>query len=156
MLIHNTEMRELVQVRVPFFGAVEVFGQHFCGIDGRRSDGKSTLRFFARQGLGDPAMSPELFGRFDDENTVGSVVVEGDLAYVIQNGSDVAIIDVQLKDGKQVWPVADRLVAAGKPFVLATGGHVDPPPGEHADAPVLAKPYTIEAIEPALTRACGS
>ena len=79
--------------------------------------------------------------------------VDEAIARVEQGGFDVAIIDVQLKDGKQVWPVADRLAEAGKPFVLATGGHVEPPPEQHADAPVLAKPYTIDAIEPALERA---
>ena len=62
---------------------------------------------------------------------------------------------MQLKDGKQVWPVADRLAEAGTPFVLATGGHVEPPPAAHAAAPVLSKPYTIDAIEPAIARACG-
>ncbi len=62
---------------------------------------------------------------------------------------------MQLKDGKQAWPVADLLAAGGTPFVLATGGHVEAPPEAHADAPVLAKPYTIDAIEPALAQACG-
>ena len=28
-------------------------------------------------------------------------------------------------------------------------------PPQHAGAPILAKPYTIDAIEPALDRACG-
>ena len=32
--------------------------------------------------------------------------------------------------------------------VIATGGHVEPPPPQHAAAPVLSKPYTIDAIEP--------
>ena len=41
---------------------------------------------------------------------------------------DVAIIDVQLKGGERVWPLADRLAAAGKPYILATGGHLEPPP----------------------------
>jgi CheY-like chemotaxis protein len=81
--------------------------------------------------------------------------VEDALAKVEQGGFDVAIIDVQLKEGKTVWPVADRLADAGTPFVLATGGHVEPPPERHADAPVLSKPYTIDAIEPALAAACG-
>jgi len=80
--------------------------------------------------------------------------VETALEQVEAGGFDVAILDVSLKDG-QVWPVADRLVAAGIPFVLATGGHVEPPPAAHADVPVLAKPYTIDAIEPALDLACG-
>ena len=70
-------------------------------------------------------------------------------------GFDLAIVDVQLKDGERVWPVADRLAEAGTPFILATGGHVDPPPARHAAAPLLSKPYTIEAIEPALD-ACSA
>ena len=82
--------------------------------------------------------------------------VEEALDHVAAGGFDVAILDISLRNGHQIWPVADRLAAAGTPFVIATGGHVDPPPPEHADAPVLAKPYTIDAIEPALDRACGS
>jgi CheY-like chemotaxis protein len=77
------------------------------------------------------------------------------LGHVEAGGFDVAIIDVQLKDGEKVWPVADRLAAAGTPFVVATGGHIEPPPALHAGAPILAKPYTIDAIDPALDRACG-
>jgi CheY-like chemotaxis protein len=77
------------------------------------------------------------------------------LGHVEAGGFDVAILDVQLKDGEKVWPVADRLAETGTPFVLATGGHIEPPPVAHAGAPVLAKPYTIDAIEPALDRACG-
>jgi CheY-like chemotaxis protein len=75
------------------------------------------------------------------------------IAKVDEGGFDVAIIDVQLKDGQQVWPLADRLAEQGTPYIIATGGHVEPPPVQHADAPVLSKPYTIEAIEPALEQA---
>ncbi len=60
---------------------------------------------------------------------------------------------MHLKDREKVWPVADRLADGGVPFVLATGGHVEPPPARHADAPVLNKPYTIDSIDPALSRA---
>ena len=79
--------------------------------------------------------------------------VEDALAKVDEGGFDVAIVDVQLKDGKNIWPVADRLAEGGTPFVLATGGHVEPPPAQHAGVPVLSKPYTIDAIEPALEQA---
>jgi len=90
-------------------------------------------------------------------NVVGTCEsVEEALDHINRGGFDVAIIDVQLKDGKQAWPVADRLVEKGKPFVIATGGHVEPPPAKHAAAPVLSKPYTIESIEPALDRAFGA
>ncbi len=86
----------------------------------------------------------------------GSAETVGEaLQYVETGGFDVAILDVHLK-GEAVWPVADRLNEQGIPFILATGGHIEPPPAEHADAPVLTKPYTIDAIEPALNTACGA
>ena len=77
------------------------------------------------------------------------------LARVEQGGFDVAIIDVHLK-GEHVWPVADRLTEKGIPFIVATGGHIEPPPAQHENAPVLSKPYTIDSIEPALNQACGA
>jgi CheY-like chemotaxis protein len=81
--------------------------------------------------------------------------VQDALAKAEEGGFDVAIVDVHLK-GEHVWPVADRLREKGIPFILATGGHTTPPPALHADAPVLAKPYTIDAIEPALDAACAA
>jgi CheY-like chemotaxis protein len=70
------------------------------------------------------------------------------------DGYDVAILDVNLK-GESVWPVAERLKARGVPFVIASGGHVEPPPAEFAFAPMLEKPYTIDRITPALDQAVG-
>ena len=75
-------------------------------------------------------------------------------ARVEEGGFDVAILDVNLK-GERIWPVADRLAELGIPYILATGGHIEPPPAAHAGAPVLSKPFTIDAIEPALDQACG-
>jgi CheY-like chemotaxis protein len=69
-----------------------------------------------------------------------------------EGGFDVAILDVNLK-GERIWPVADRLLDLGIPYILATGGHIEPPPAAHAGAPVLSKPFTIDAIEPALSEA---
>jgi CheY-like chemotaxis protein len=80
--------------------------------------------------------------------------VSAALDRVAQGGFDVAIIDVNL-NGERVWPVADRLAANGVPYILATGGHIDPPPAEHASVPVLSKPFTLDEIEPALELACG-
>ncbi|HWH17771.1 MAG TPA: response regulator [Allosphingosinicella sp.] len=82
--------------------------------------------------------------------------VEDAMVKIDEGGFEVAIVDVHLKNGEHVWPVADRLVEEGVPFILATGGHIEPPPAAHADAPVLTKPYTIDAIEPALAAACGA
>ena len=39
------------------------------------------------------------------------------------------------------------------PFVIATGGHVDPPPPEFNDAPVIEKPYTVDRVTPAIEAA---
>lgn len=78
------------------------------------------------------------------------------MARIDEGGFDIAIMDVHLKNGEPIWPVADRLAAQGLPFIFATGGHIEPPPAEHAGAPVLSKPYTIDAIEPALASACKS
>jgi CheY-like chemotaxis protein len=82
--------------------------------------------------------------------------VEEALAKIDEGGFDIAIVDVHLRGGENAWPIADRLNERGVPFVLATGGHVDPPPARYATAPVLAKPFTIDAIEPALESACGA
>lgn len=76
------------------------------------------------------------------------------LARIEQGRFDIAILDLHLKGGEEAWAVADRLTEANIPFVVATGGHIEPPPARHADAPMLAKPYTIDAIQPVIERAC--
>ena len=65
---------------------------------------------------------------------------------------DVAILDVNL-NGETAWPVARKLRERSIPFVIATGGHVDPPPGEFADVPTIEKPYTVDRVTPAIQAA---
>jgi CheY-like chemotaxis protein len=50
------------------------------------------------------------------------------LEHVERGGFDVAIIDVQLKDGESVWPVADKLAEAGTPSPPAAMSSRRPPP----------------------------
>jgi CheY-like chemotaxis protein len=71
------------------------------------------------------------------------------LPLIDDGGFDVAILDVNLRDGPS-WPVADALEARGKPFVLATGGHVTPPPAAHADVVQLSKPFNLDSLKAAL------
>ncbi len=80
-------------------------------------------------------------------DTVGSALSE-----VEKGGFDLAILDVNLK-GENVWPVATRLREKKVRFVIATGGHVDPPPPEFDDAPVIEKPYTVDRVTPAIEAA---
>lgn len=65
---------------------------------------------------------------------------------------DLAILDISLK-GESVWPVAAELRDRDIPFVLASGGHVDPPPAEFKNVPMIDKPYTIDRVTPALEAA---
>jgi CheY-like chemotaxis protein len=76
--------------------------------------------------------------------------VEDALACVEAGGFDVAILDVHLRGGAPSWPVADALADRGVKFLVATGGHVEPPPERHAHAPVLSKPFTIDGVRAAL------
>ena len=69
-----------------------------------------------------------------------------------RGGFDLAILDVNLK-GENVWPVATRLQEKGVPFVIASGGHVDPPPAEFAAVPLIEKPYTVDRVTPAIEAA---
>ncbi len=78
--------------------------------------------------------------------------VQSALAAVERGGFEIAILDVNLK-GENVWPVAKRLREMKVPFVIATGGHVDPPPPEFNSAPVIEKPYTIDRVTPAIDAA---
>ena len=71
------------------------------------------------------------------------------LPKVHAGGFDAAILDVNLRDGA-CWPVADALKAHNIPFVIASGGHVDPPPSTHTDVQTLAKPFTLDGVQAAL------
>ena len=70
-------------------------------------------------------------------------------AAVEAGGFDLAILDVNLK-GENIWPVATEMRARGVPFIIASGGHVDPPPAEFAQVPMIDKPYTIDRVTPAI------
>jgi DNA-binding response OmpR family regulator len=72
------------------------------------------------------------------------------LALIDEGGIDAAILDVNLRGGEKSWPIADALNAKGIPFVLATGGSDDLIAAEHAAAPKLPKPFTMDAVEKAL------
>lgn len=62
---------------------------------------------------------------------------------------DGALLDCNLA-GEKVWPVADRLLARRLPFVFSTGYGEAGVAARFAGAPVLAKPYSVSALERAL------
>lgn len=71
------------------------------------------------------------------------------LGCVERGGFDLVILDVNLGT-TECWPVADELAERSIPFILATGGHVTPPPAAHAGAPTLSKPFTLDSIREVL------
>ena len=93
------------------------------------------------------SLGHEVSGNCDSVNSA--------LAEVEKGSFDLAILDVNLK-GESVWPVAAALRSKGTPFVLATGGHVDPPPAEFASVPMIEKPYTIDRVTPVIDAAFAS
>lgn len=77
----------------------------------------------------------------------------GEALKAVQEGNfDIAILDINLK-GESVWPVAAELRDRDIPFIIASGGHVDPPPAEFASVPIIDKPYTIDRVTPAIEAA---
>ncbi|HET7086511.1 MAG TPA: response regulator [Rhizomicrobium sp.] len=62
---------------------------------------------------------------------------------------DVAVLDVHL-NGRNVFDFADRLAAAGTPFVFATGYGSRGIPDRHCARPVLQKPFRPEELKKAL------
>lgn len=103
------------------------------------------------------AMLLEDFARSLGFDVVGGAEsVDGALECVAAGGFDGAILDVNLRGGRESWPVADALAERAIPFVLATGGHIAPPPARHANAPTLMKPYTMDGVRNALETLSGA
>ena len=65
-------------------------------------------------------------------------------ALVDENAIDGALLDINL-GGELVYPLADRLLERGIPFVL-TSGYDDNVPERFADMPRCGKPYRLEAL----------
>lgn len=65
---------------------------------------------------------------------------------------DGAVLDVELRDGV-VFPVADRLVEMGIPFVFASAVYDQLVPARHRQAPFLAKPFHVEDLQQAVNQA---
>lgn len=65
-------------------------------------------------------------------------------------GIDRAVLDVNLR-GELSFPIADRLEAAGIPYVIATGYSSDILPPRFRERPRLEKPFRPERLAEMLT-----
>lgn len=71
-----------------------------------------------------------------------------------ENSYDIAILDVRL-NGDFVFPVAERIAAAGCPIIFATGGGGEDLPPHFQPSSVLQKPFAASAVEEAVRKAIG-
>lgn len=74
------------------------------------------------------------------------------LARVGDDGYDLALLDINL-NGVMSTPVAEALLAAGKPFIFTTGYGSAGSKGEFSDVVVVAKPYTMSTLSEAINAA---
>jgi CheY-like chemotaxis protein len=76
--------------------------------------------------------------------------VEHALEVIETEQPSLALLDINLGD-QTSFPIADRLLDAGIPFLFATGyGEQAQLPHRHADRMVVQKPYTLENVARAL------
>lgn len=77
--------------------------------------------------------------------------VSAALEMIEAGGFDIALLDVNLR-GERVDAVADRLAAAGIPFIFTTGHGAEGLPDAHRERPVIGKPFRDLDITDALAR----
>ncbi len=77
--------------------------------------------------------------------------VEAALEAVETEAFDFAILDINLA-GKTSFPVADRLVAMGIPFMFASGYGAAGLDERHRNAPIVQKPFAAEHLALMLKR----
>ena len=78
----------------------------------------------------------------------------GDARAAIDKGRfDLALLDVNL-NGDSSMPLATQLKVAGRPFAFTTGYGSAGIDAEHADRPVLTKPYSLTDLEALIDGFC--
>jgi DNA-binding response OmpR family regulator len=63
---------------------------------------------------------------------------------------DLALLDFSLGHETTSVPIAERLHAAGIPFIYLSGHHTLEADGEVPEAPLLTKPFSLEQLEQAI------
>lgn len=97
----------------------------------------------------------DILARLGAENVVCHATAQGALDYLTTEVPAVAVLDINLGD-RNSFPVADRLVALGVPFLFASGyGEQASLPPEHRSRAVIQKPYTLENLARALAEILG-
>ena len=88
----------------------------------------------------------DIVNRLGADSTATAATVDGALDIIAARRPTLAVLDINLGD-RNSFPVADRLMELGVPFLFATGyGEQANLPMEHRGRPVVQKPYTLENL----------
>ena len=94
----------------------------------------------------------DVLGRLGADRVNTASTVEGALDVLESSPPTLAMLDINLGD-RDSFPVADRLLEMGVPFLFASGyGEQAQLPENHAGRPVVQKPYTLENVARALDK----
>jgi len=97
----------------------------------------------------------DIVTRLGAETVSTAATVDSALDALDAQRPDVAMLDINLGD-RNSFPIADRLLDLGVPFVFATGyGEQAQLPADHRGRTVVQKPYTLENIARAMDEVLG-
>lgn len=86
---------------------------------------------------------------------VASVTQVADaLTFLANEPVDIALLDVNI-GAQKIDPVADLLAARSAPFIFTTGYGSAGIPADHADRPILQKPFHVDDLAAALRSELG-
>lgn len=97
----------------------------------------------------------DILVRLGADSVTIHATTQGALDYLEAATPSIAVLDINLGD-RTSFPVADRLLELGIPFIFASGyGEQASLPMEHRERQVLQKPYTLENMARALVEMLG-
>ena len=62
---------------------------------------------------------------------------------------ELAVVDLNL-NGESAFPILDKLIPRGIPYILATNAHHMDIPVMYSSAPFISKPYGVEQLRQAI------
>lgn len=79
-----------------------------------------------------------------------AATVDQALEALASNDIDLALLDFTLGHETTSLPIAERLRAAGIPFIFLSGHHTLEADGEVPPAPLLTKPFSLDQLDRAI------
>jgi DNA-binding NtrC family response regulator len=85
---------------------------------------------------------------------IGPVPALSDAMSLDHYGFDVAVIDINLQ-GNSAYPIADKLMRLGKPFIFTTGYNAETIPHRFRHVRRWEKPYALAKVAADVAELCG-